>query len=68
MRHIALTLLFFMMLISSALAFVGNMRTHKFHVDDCRTVKKMNDDNKIPFQTRQQAVKSGCVPCKVCQP
>lgn len=68
MRHAAMTLLFLMLFVSSALAFVGNMRTHKFHVDDCRTVKRMNEANKVQFQTRKQAVKSGYVPCKVCRP
>ena len=66
MQCVVMTLIFVMLFVSSALAFVGNMRTHKFHVDNCRTIKKMNADNRITFETRKQAIKSGYVPCKVC--
>lgn len=68
MRHITLAIVFTMMLVSTALAFVGNSKTMKFHVETCRTIKNMNEANRVKIATREQAVKSGYVPCKICRP
>jgi methylphosphotriester-DNA--protein-cysteine methyltransferase len=68
MRHIIMPLIFLVLFISSTLTFVGNIRTHKFHVITCRTIKNMNDDNRIMFQSRKQAIESDYMPCKVCRP
>ena len=68
MKHIVLAISFVMLFVSTALAFVGNSKTMKFHVETCRTIKNMNDSNRVKIATREQAVKSGYVPCKVCRP
>lgn len=68
MKHVALTIILLMLLVSSALAFVGNSKTMKFHIETCRTIKKMNNANRVKIATREQAIKSGYVPCKVCRP
>jgi len=68
MRHLLLSIAFILMLVSTALAFVGNSKTMKFHIETCRTIKNMNDSNRVKIATKEQAVKSGYVPCKVCRP
>jgi len=49
-------------------AYIGNKRSHKFHRPECRWAKKMSSTNKIFFQSRQEAINQGYVPCKVCNP
>ena len=68
MRHIYLTIIFIVMLVSTATTFVGDSKTMKFHIETCRTIKNMNDSNRVKIATKEQAVKSGYVPCKVCRP
>lgn len=51
-----------------ALAYIGNYNTHKFHHDGCRYVSKMNEGNKVYFETRGEAIDQGYVPCKICRP
>jgi len=51
-----------------ASTYVGNARTHKFHYADCRYVGEMNDNNKVYFEDRDEAINEGYVPCKVCRP
>jgi hypothetical protein len=53
---------------SSSAAYVGNSNTHKFHLASCRYVSKMNDANKVYFNTRDEAIAAGYTPCKVCSP
>jgi methylphosphotriester-DNA--protein-cysteine methyltransferase len=47
---------------------VGNSNTHKFHLASCRYVSKMNDANKVYFNTRQEAINAGYTPCQKCNP
>lgn len=48
--------------------YVGNARTYKFHVANCRYVGQMNEGNKVYFDSRDEAINSGYVPCKICRP
>lgn len=48
--------------------YVGNARTYKFHVANCRYVGQMNEGNKVYFNSRQEAINSGYVACQVCRP
>ena len=48
--------------------YIGNANSGKFHYSDCRTVRKMNPANKVFFNTRDEAINAGYVPCKVCAP
>ena len=48
--------------------YIGNKRSHKFHRQECRWAKKMTSVNKMFFQSRQNAINQGYVPCKVCKP
>ncbi len=51
-----------------ASAYVGNSNTHKFHYADCSSVGKMKPAHKVTFNTRDEAVNAGYVPCKRCKP
>ncbi len=48
--------------------YVGNARTYKFHVSNCRYVGQMNEGNKVYFDSRDEAINNGYVPCKICRP
>ena len=48
--------------------YVGNLNSHKFHIISCRYVGRMNPSNKVFFDTRDDAINEGYVPCKVCKP
>lgn len=46
----------------------GSSQSDKFHCPSCRWAQKILKDNLIVFKTRQEALDSGYVPCKVCKP
>jgi len=46
--------------------FVGNKISKKFHRLDCRFLPA--EDNQIPFASRDEALRAGFVPCRVCKP
>lgn len=48
--------------------YVGNARSYKFHVANCRYVGQMNEGNKVYFSSREEAINSGYVACQVCRP
>lgn len=49
-------------------AYIGNLRSHKFHEDYCSSGYQMKDRNKVYFDTRDEAINAGYVPCKRCNP
>lgn len=51
-----------------AASYIGNSNTHKFHYANCSYVGKMNPAHKVGFNTRDEAINSGYVPCKRCKP
>lgn len=49
--------------------YIANNHTLKFHRPSCRSVKQMNDENKIYLNcTRADAINRGYEPCKHCEP
>ena len=48
--------------------YVGNSKTKKFHLKNCRYVDQISPDHKVYFSTRQAAINAGYLPCKVCNP
>lgn len=50
--------------------YVGNRNpaSMKFHRADCRWVQEMREENKVCFETREEAIAAGYVACKVCKP
>lgn len=51
-----------------ASTYVGNSNSRKFHYANCHFVGKMNPKHRVYFNTRDEAVKVGYVPCKRCKP
>ena len=51
-----------------ASSYVGNANSRKFHYADCSSVSKMNSANRVNFNTRDEAINAGYVPCKRCKP
>ena len=49
-------------------AYIGNSNTHKFHYRSCSSVGQMNEENKVCFATRDDAIAQGYVPCAKCNP
>ena len=49
-------------------AYVGNVKSYKFHKIDCRWAKRCTKNCQAPFNTREQAAEAGFIPCKVCKP
>jgi len=48
--------------------YVASKYSEVFHRPDCEWAKKIRPDNLIIFKTREEAIKSGRRPCKVCNP
>ena len=49
--------------------YIANNHTLKFHRPNCRSVKQMNDENKIYLNcTRADVINRGYEPCKHCEP
>lgn len=53
---------------SAEAAYVGNAKSLKFHYEDCRWAKKMREENKVYFETREEALEQGYVSCGSCNP
>lgn len=51
-----------------AASYIGNSNTGKFHYANCSSVGKMNPAHKVGFNTRDEAINAGYVPCKRCKP
>jgi len=49
-------------------SYIGNKNTKKFHFSYCSSAQKINDNNKIYFVSRNNALQSGFIACKVCNP
>lgn len=51
-----------------ASTYVGNSKSRKFHYADCHFAAKMNQKNRVYFNSREEFIKAGYVPCKRCKP
>ena len=49
-------------------AYIGNKNTKKIHKSSCSSVGKMNESNKVGFNSRSAAISAGYDPCKNCSP
>lgn len=49
-------------------SFIGNKNSKKFHFPDCQWADKIATKNRIYFESRDEAIKAGYEPCKVCMP
>ena len=48
--------------------YVGSKNSDKFHYPECKWARKIKEENQIWFNSRQEAINKGYVPCKVCDP
>ncbi len=48
--------------------YVGSKKSNKYHYPVCKWAKKISPKNLVTFETAQEALKVGYVPCKVCKP
>lgn len=48
--------------------FVGNAASKVFHRPSCKLLLKTKPGEKVTFATRDEALKAGFAPCKLCQP
>jgi len=46
--------------------YIGNKSSKKFHLPSCSTLPA--EQNRVYLKTREEAIKAGYVPCKVCNP
>ena len=65
---LSILLMLILPIIAYASGYVGNAHSHKFHYDNCRYVSQMNENNKVWFESREEAISAGYIPCKVCRP
>ena len=49
-----------------SIKYSGNRKTRRFHRSSCRYFSCKNCT--VVFRTRQEAIKAGFIPCKVCNP
>ena len=67
-KRIALLTLTLLQICSTALAYIGNRNSGKFHYDHCYWVSKMAPYNKVYIESREEAIQQGYALCKVCRP
>ena len=48
--------------------FVGSSTSKKYHLPDCRYALKIKPENRIDFQSAEEAKSQGYLPCKSCHP
>ena len=53
---------------STLQAYIGNAGSKKFHLPDCASAKSIQEDKRVEFETRIQAVAEGYEPCGRCKP
>ena len=49
-------------------SYIGNANSGKFHKSTCKWGKKTSESNRVYFDSREDAINQGYVPCKVCNP
>lgn len=54
--------------IYSETQYIGNKKSKRFHLPNCRSVNQMSDKNKVEFSTREEAIENGYIPCGDCSP
>lgn len=49
-------------------AYVGNRNSMKYHSADCRYAAQVKAENRIAFDSAEQALIAGYTPCGACKP
>ena len=53
---------------SSNITYVASSNSDKFHEPSCSQAKRINEENKITFSSREDALNAGYSPCGICYP
>lgn len=53
---------------SGKLSYIGNKNSKKFHLDTCSGAQDIKKENKVSFDSREDAINKGYSPCKTCNP
>lgn len=48
--------------------YIGNSNTGKFHIATCSSVRDMNPEHLVEFNSIEEAINAGYQPCKRCKP
>jgi len=48
--------------------FVGSRHSNVYHLPTCSAARRIKSENLITFKNRDEAVKAGYRPCKICRP
>ncbi len=54
--------------VQSEVAYVASVNRELFHRPDCKWAQRISSANLQTFKTREEAIKAGHRPCKVCKP
>lgn len=55
-------------IVAFASTYVGNSNSGKFHYQGCKWEQKMYESHRVYYNSREEAISDGYVPCKVCRP
>ncbi|SHH24381.1 micrococcal nuclease [Thermosyntropha lipolytica DSM 11003] len=50
------------------ITYIGNKNSKKFHLPSCEGVAKMKEENKVNFNSLDEAYAAGYSPCSICNP
>ena len=70
-KRLAISFLAVLLLAAAVLAapqYVASARKVPFHKVSCRWAQKISPSNAVYYNTREEAIRSGRRPCKVCRP
>ena len=69
MRYLVVLMFAFSLLFAqSSVTYVGSKNSDKYHLQSCRSAKKIASHNLVKFKSIQEAEANGYIPCKVCKP
>ena len=54
--------------LSASSYFVGSKKSDVYHYPSCRWAKRIKAENRVYFDTPEEAIAAGYRPCKVCKP
>lgn len=52
----------------STASYIGNKNSKKFHLSTCSGARDIKEENKVTFDSREEAVNNNYTPCKTCNP
>jgi hypothetical protein len=68
-KVLSLIFIFLFLAVSvNAAQFWGSKNSNKYHYPTCKWAQKINSSNLVKFNSPEEAIKAGYVPCKVCKP